>query len=92
MSKTLLKKAFKYLTSSDYRFLIQAGRGKYDQMDDAQFLQRKYRASMGKVLPLDAPVTYNEKLQWLKLYDRKPEYTMIDTRLANTQFHRCEGC
>lgn len=34
---------------------------------------------MGKRLNLDCPVTFNEKLQWLKLHDRKPEYTtMVD--------------
>ena len=32
---------------------------------------------MGTPLHLDAPQTFNEKLQWLKLYDRKPEYTMM---------------
>lgn len=34
---------------------------------------------MGKKLNLKNPQTYNEKLQWLKLYDRKPEYIkMVD--------------
>lgn len=34
---------------------------------------------MGKVLDLDNPQTFNEKLQWLKLYDRKLEYIkMVD--------------
>jgi glycosyltransferase involved in cell wall biosynthesis len=34
---------------------------------------------MGKRLKLNPPVTYNEKLQWLKLYDRAPRYTqMVD--------------
>jgi hypothetical protein len=34
---------------------------------------------MHKKLDLSAPVTFNEKLQWLKLYDRKPEYSdMVD--------------
>jgi hypothetical protein len=34
---------------------------------------------MHKELNLSAPKTYNEKLQWLKLYDRKPEYSrMVD--------------
>ncbi|MCM1140586.1 MAG: glycosyl transferase [Muribaculum sp.] len=34
---------------------------------------------MGKKLNLDDPVTYNEKLQWLKLYNRNPEYAkMVD--------------
>ena len=32
---------------------------------------------MGKKLNLDNPQTFNEKLQWLKLFDRRPEYTMM---------------
>ena len=32
---------------------------------------------MGKKLNLKNPQTLNEKLQWLKLYNRKPEYTMM---------------
>ncbi|OJF91870.1 glycosyl transferase [Alkalibacterium sp. 20] len=30
---------------------------------------------MGEKLDLEAPKTYNEKIQWLKLYDRKEAYT-----------------
>ncbi len=34
---------------------------------------------MGRKLDLDNPQTLNEKLQWLKIYNRKPEYTtMVD--------------
>lgn len=44
---------------------------------DKTYLKLKYRASMGKKLNLRDPKTYNEKLQWLKLYDRKPEYTTV---------------
>ena len=34
---------------------------------------------MGYKLNLDTPQTFNEKLQWLKLYDRNPDYTkMVD--------------
>lgn len=34
---------------------------------------------MGKKLNLKHPVTFNEKLQWLKLYNRHPKYTqMVD--------------
>ena len=33
----------------------------------------------GLKMDLDNPKTFNEKLQWLKLHDRKPEYTrMVD--------------
>lgn len=46
---------------------------------DELFLRWKWRLMMGYKLPLDNPITYNEKLQWLKLYNRKPEYTqMVD--------------
>ena len=41
---------------------------------DSTYLKLKYRANFGKKLNLKNPQTYNEKLQWLKLYDRKPEY------------------
>lgn len=38
-----------------------------------------YYLYMGKKLDLKNPKTLNEKMQWLKLYDRKPEYTyMVD--------------
>ena len=46
---------------------------------DKLFLEWKFRLVMGKKLDLKNPKTFNEKLQWLKLYDRKPEYTtMVD--------------
>lgn len=73
----LVRAGVRYISSPAYRFLIQAGRGKYDDMPDEEYLKRKYEACMGKPLNLDAPQTFNEKLQWLKLYDRKPEYTMM---------------
>ena len=38
-----------------------------------------YRYKMKKKLNLDNTITYNEKLQWLKLYGRNPQYIkMVD--------------
>lgn len=37
---------------------------------------------MGKRLNLSTPRTFNEKLQWLKLNDRKPEYTVMVDKYA----------
>lgn len=42
---------------------------------DKIYLKMIYRIRLGKKLNLKNPKTYNEKLQWLKLYDRKPIYT-----------------
>ena len=48
--------------------------------NDELFLKMKWRISdMQYPLNLENPKTYCEKLQWLKLYDRKPIYTtMVD--------------
>lgn len=67
----------KFLSDADYRFLLAAGFGFFNSWDDEKYLKRKYQAVMGKKLNLDNPVTFNEKLQWLKLHDRRPEYTMM---------------
>ena len=67
----------RYLTNSDYRFIIDSARGKYNDMPDREYLQRRFRAELGRSLNLDSPQTFNEKLQWLKLYNRKPEYTVM---------------
>lgn len=70
-------KGFQFLTNKDYRFLFLAAHGRYNRMPDEEFLRRMYRAEFGKNLNLNSPQTFNEKLQWLKLYNRNPEYTMM---------------
>ena len=52
-------------------------------LPDKLYLKIQFRTIMGKKLNLRNPKTFNEKLQWLKLYDRKPEYTvMVDKYLV----------
>lgn len=47
--------------------------------NDKTFLKMRYKYETGHRLNLKNPQRYNEKLQWLKLYDRRPEYTnMVD--------------
>lgn len=46
---------------------------------DKTYLKILFRLKMGYELNLDNPKGFNEKLQWLKLYNRKPEYiNMVD--------------
>lgn len=48
-------------------------------INDKKYLKIKYYLKTGKRLNLDNPKTFNEKLQWLKVYDRKDIYTtMVD--------------
>lgn len=41
------------------------------------FLKYRYRLLMKRPLDLDNPKTFNEKMQWLKLYNRKTIYTIM---------------
>ena len=48
-------------------------------LPDDTYLKLIYRLKVGKKLNLDNPQTYTEKIQWLKIHDRKPIYTtMVD--------------
>lgn len=44
---------------------------------DRTYIRWMYRLNIGRWPDLDNPKTFNEKLQWLKLYNRKPEYTIM---------------
>lgn len=58
---------------------------KYSQpfLSDEDYLKLKFKHCVGYPLDLANPRSYNEKLQWLKLYDRHPEYTqMVDKATA----------
>lgn len=51
----------------------------FDWMPDEPYIKMKYWIKHNNKLNLRNPKTYNEKLEWLKLYDRNPMYTqMVD--------------
>ena len=58
-------------------FLFLVSRGVFKRMPDKPYLRLFNRCVMGCDLDLDHPVTFNEKMNWLKLYDRNPLYTRL---------------
>lgn len=46
-------------------------------LSDKAYLSKMFYYRMGSKMDWDAPKTYNEKLQWLKMYDRNPLYTSL---------------
>lgn len=77
----------KRFLENPYRaFSVLANKGLCNWVPDKLFLKLQYRAQMGKPLNLENPKTFNEKLQWLKLYDRKPEYTMMVDKYAVKEY------
>ncbi|MDF2854532.1 MAG: hypothetical protein K0Q87_383, partial [Neobacillus sp.] len=72
-----MNKYIRFLLNSDYRFKTLDDRGFFKRLPDKTYLERKYKVRFHQKLNLDNPQTFNEKLQWLKLYDRNPLYTTL---------------
>lgn len=53
---------------------------------DLLYLKVRYRCVMKRRLNLDNPQTYNEKLQWIKLYYRKPIMTKMVDKYAAKEY------
>lgn len=67
-----IKNPKKIIRFADYK-------GLFNFLPDKAYLKFMFRVNMGKRLDLDNPKTFNEKIQWLKLNDRKDIYTtMVD--------------
>lgn len=73
-----LKHKFHTLISTD-RILQKklVGTFLFRWLPDKMALKLLFHNVFGRKLDLDNPLTFNEKLQWLKLYDRNPEYTSL---------------
>lgn len=59
-----------------------------DWMSDENYLRFVFYSKMGKKLNLENPTTYNEKLQWLKIHDRRPEYITYADKYAVREFYK----
>lgn len=69
MQRTILHKVIAKLSTTSF----------FNWMPDKPYLCMQYWARLGQRLNLKNPQTFNEKMQWLKLYNRKPVYTeMVD--------------
>lgn len=84
--KKILKSINKLITDPTFRFNIVSNAGVYNYLKDEEYLKRKFKAYMGKELDLNNPKTFNEKMQWLKLNNRKPQYTIMADKLKVRSF------
>lgn len=74
MSSNRIKKI---ISNPKLLFLTFGHREIFNWMDDETYLKIAFKCAMGKNLNLKNPKTFSEKIQWLKLYDRKPIYTKL---------------
>ncbi|WP_445002566.1 ATP-grasp fold amidoligase family protein [Exiguobacterium alkaliphilum] len=68
------KKIIEIIKNPTYLFLTLGHRGFFKWLSDEKYIKIAHRIKLGESLNLENPITYNEKLQWLKLYDRSPKY------------------
>lgn len=72
----------RYITDPKKIIRVLGKYGIFNWLPDKSYLKLVYMAEMGMKLNLENPKTFNEKLQWLKLNDRKPEYSIYVDKYA----------
>ena len=65
------------LTDSNERMNFLNYRGFARFISDERLIRKKFKKAFGRELNLENPQTFNEKIQWLKLYDHRPEYPLM---------------
>ena len=66
--------------------LYLAAKGCFRYLPDEIYLKMIYRAELGKKLNLKNPKSFNEKLNWKKINDRKPVYTAMADKYLVKQY------
>lgn len=81
-----MNRYIRMLTEKRFRFSMLSKLGLYNWMSDEAYIRKRYAYELGHVLNLENPVTYNEKLQWLKLNDRRSVYASMVDKLEMKAF------
>ena len=72
-----MKKIIEYIVNPRKTLIVLMNKNLFGLIPDKQYLKLKYLVKTNKKLNLNTPITYNEKIQWLKLNDRKDIYTIM---------------
>ena len=88
----LFERIVKFARNPKTRIDMLSRHGFYNWMSDKAFISMKYKTILGRKLNISNPITFNEKLQWLKLNNRRPEYTSyVDKYLVKEYISRVIG-
>lgn len=82
----MIEKYLKKLKHPWNLFFALGRHGLLNWMSDESYLKIAYRIKFQKPLDLSNVSTFNQKLQWLKLYDRKPIYIDLVNKLNVREF------
>lgn len=68
------------------RKIVSLNPKRFSFLPDEIYLQLKFYDAFGRFMDFSNPKTFNEKLQWLKVYNHKPEYTQMVDKYAVKQY------
>ena len=75
-----------YFFSAKGQFSFRRRLGLYNNLSDEEFVKKMFKAYEGREINLDNPRTLNEKLQWLKLNNRKDIYTSMSDKIKAKEY------
>ena len=75
--KTKIKTATSFINNPKKMLYPAAQNGFFKWIPDKYFLKILYWAELDRRLDLNDPTLFSEKIQWLKLHDRNPNYTYL---------------
>ena len=81
-----IKRGFFYLFNNQSQFADSIVKNFLRWLPDKWYLALRYRFQMGYFINFKSPRTFTEKLQWLKLYDRNPAYSIMVDKYAVKQY------
>lgn len=80
-----MQQIINYLQKPDL-FLLALLKKIWFLFSDKTYLKLRYYLEMHEKLNLNNPKKFTEKIQWLKLYDKKDEYTRLVDKITVKQF------
>lgn len=79
-------RGLKYLFHNRVEFCDSIIKNFFRFLPDKYYLSLRYRCRMGKWIDWHTPKTFSEKIQWLKIYNRRSEYTKMVDKYAVKQY------
>ena len=84
-----IKKLFFFITHPRQiylRFALKKLNKNVGLYDDVEFIKKKYRIIFGKEINLEYPKTFNEHINWMKLYFREPILGQLVDKIAVREY------
>lgn len=81
-----IKRGINYLLHNRLQFFDSLVRNFLRFLPDKLYISLRYRCQMGRWVNWKTPSTFSEKIQWLKIYNRKPIYTTMVDKYAVKEY------